>query len=305
MPAIGCVERRLPGLRLCIAEGQDSPELMELLGSTLAQLRQRPGVTILRNREQAWVLKIERPGLPALYWKEFGARDAFDDFKEFWRRSKAARAWEGAEKLMEIGVGTAPLVARGEAPRSNPFRHRRSFLVTEEVAGAESLSHFVWHLPDREAGESARRRHELMRLLGRTVAGMHNQGVYHGDLRPGNTLCRFANSPEVFLIDTDRILPKRLPGLREAVHNLMQVSFFFAPNFSFTDRLRFLDSYSRERGFDPATRRRLIGWTADWVYRRTRRRLARTGGKGAPRKQVVEQMKRLLGQMDARHISRD
>jgi hypothetical protein len=302
VPRVKCVERNAGRLRLTIAVDDDSPELEGLLSISLPQLRERPGVTVLRDREQAWVLRIERPGRPALYWKEFGARDVFDDFKEFWRPSKAARAWDGAERLMEIGTRTARLVARGEAPRGSPFRHRRSFLVTEEIVGAVSLSHVLWHVPERDSGPSACWKHDLMRLMGRTVGRMHNAGVYHGDLRPGNTLCRKGeNGPEIFLIDTDRILPKRLPGLRDAVHNLMQVSFFFAPNFTFTDRLRFLDAYARERGFDRVNRRRLIAWTADWVYRRTRRRLNRKT-KAGQRKNLLSHMQRLLDRMESRRV---
>jgi len=302
MSRIKCVERDVPGLRLAIAADEDSTEIDSLLALPLSELRVRPGVEVLRDREQAWVLRIERPGRPALYWKEFGARDAFDDFKEFWRPSKAARAWEGAERLQALGIATAKPVARGEAPRGNPFRHRRSFMVTEEIADAEGLNEFLWYMPERDSGPSARWRHDLMRLIGRTVGRMHNGGFFHGDLRPSNTLCRHGKEgPEIFFIDTDRVLPRRLPGLRDAVHNLMQVSFFFAPNYSFTDRLRFLDAYARERGFDAVTRRRLIAWTADWVYRRTRRRLAK---RSTSREKILAQMHLFLERMERRRVTR-
>jgi hypothetical protein len=292
------VERRAAGLRLFISPEEDSSELEQLLSLSLSGLRARDGVKVLRDRKQAWVLRIERPGRPALYWKEFGARDFLDDFKEYWRPSKAARAWRGAERLHDLGIGTARLVARGEAPRGSPFRHRRSFLVTEEIAGAVSLNMYLWEYPERASGSRAREKHELLRRLGRAVGRLHNGGTFHGDLRPGNTLCRFTEEgSELFLIDTDRVLPRRLPGLRQAVHNLMQLSFFFAPNYSFTDRLRLLDAYSRERGFDASTRRRLIAWTADWVYRRLKRRLGRKP-RGAPRKDMPAHMQRLLARIE-------
>ncbi len=290
----------VPGLRLVLAPGADRAELEALLMLSPGALRHRPGVSVVRDRDQTRVLRIERPGPPALYWKEFGPRDALDTFKEFWRPSKASRAWTGAERLRELGIGTAPLVARAEAPRRGPFRHRRSLLVTEEIPDAVGLDEYLGRFPPDPSARTRREKRELLRTLGRVAARLHEGGCYHGDLRPGNILCRIGDgTPEIFLIDTDRILPRRLPGLREAARNLMQINFLFAPSFTLTDRLRLLHAYGRERNLDAATRRRLVT-----LYRRTVRRLRRIRrperGRRAPSPDVAAQMQQFLSQLQAR-----
>jgi len=287
--------------RLHIHPSCDDPDLRELLRLDVESLLALPNAKAVRDTSHALLVRIERAqGRPALYWKEFRPRCRMDTIKEFFRRSKAARAWQGSLDLQRIRLRTARLVAYGEAPRRSPFRMGRSFIVTEEVADAVNLLAFLLNFPSQPSVRELSRKRMILREVGRAAGRMHEGGLYHGDLRLGNILLRFGGEerPELYFVDTDRVLRRRLPGNRAAVHNLMQIMFLFVPGVTLSDRLRIVEAYAWERALGRTAARRLAKSTCAWVQRRVRRRLRIAVIERDPREPVAE-MQRLLQGIEA------
>jgi heptose I phosphotransferase len=96
---------------------------------------------------------------------------------------------------------------------------RRSFVVTEELAGAERLSAFLAReLPGRG---SFPLRARLARRLGELVARLHGARLAHQDLYLDHVFLRAgAGEPELFLLDLHRALPRRATSGRWRVKDL-------------------------------------------------------------------------------------
>ncbi len=88
----------------------------------------------------------------------------------------------------------------------------------------------------------------FIQTIGQLIGRLHKQGIFHGDMRPGNILVK--RSPKELLsyfIDNERnrYFPKGIPQrLREK--NLIQINMTVLPAITFPDRLRFFKAYLNE-----------------------------------------------------------
>ena len=132
-----------------------------------------------------------------------------------WLQAKRAIVDAGTEaralaRCAELGIPVPALAAWGVAG-ANPAA-RRSFVVTEELAGAERLSaHLARTRPLAPAS-----RHALTRRLGELVARLHAAGLAHQDLYLDHVFLRPAagGAFELFLLDLHRTVPRS--GARDA-----------------------------------------------------------------------------------------
>jgi len=269
------ITEEIAGFRVRSDPARPFEELADLLRLDEEALRTLPNVRIISHGRHAVVLRVERgDGTAALFWKEYYPRHWHDSFRErSLGPSKGMRAWEGAARLQSAGVDTAPLVAAGEC-RRGALRGYRSFIVTEEIADATDVHSFLHSLPPVLPPADRRRKRALMRALGRLVATMHNAGLSHGDMRPGNIFCRFTDDdrPHLCLIDTDRVIARRSVRGRNVIRNLVQVSFFVGKSVSLSDRMRMFAAYGAARGLDRLELSRTIGRAADKLRRRLAKR---------------------------------
>jgi hypothetical protein len=144
-----------PGFRALKAEGR-----------TLAGVLEIPGhapVFIKRTRERSWA-------------KGIAARGA---------GSRAARAIAGAEILASAAIAhPAPLAAMDEVSAGAV---RVSYLISEALLEAESLSRFALG-PGEIKGRDARRRRRILAAVAREVKRMHDAGIYTRDLQETNVM---------------------------------------------------------------------------------------------------------------------
>ena len=83
-------------------------------------------------------------------------------------------------------------------------RRAGSFLVTRTLEGARPLTSFLEEeFPRFAPARRVRVRQSLAVALGRLLARMHDAGVVHADLHPGNLLLRLGpdDEPDLHLID--------------------------------------------------------------------------------------------------------
>lgn len=154
--------------------------------------------------------------------------------RELLRPVKARREFELAAELTRRGIPTPRPLAWGVESRGPGA----SWLVTETVADAEPLL-AVLARPLTPAV-----RQTLARELGALLARLHEAGVVHRDIHPGNVLVSCAGgNPRLWLIDLHAVslgLPCSWSQRRD---NLVVFNRFFILRASRSDRLRFWTSY--------------------------------------------------------------
>jgi hypothetical protein len=181
------------------------------------------------------------------------------------------RAFHASLMLADAGFLSPTIIAAGRVGRN--WMRKCSFLVTEEVAGAQSAHKCLIPPGSDESACTPQDRHDLLRSIGWTIGCMHRAGIVHGDLRPGNILARrVAGGWELFFIDNERT--RRWPVLPASLRlkNLVQIN-MLPGRISRTDRMRFFESYMLA---NPSVCAAYAHW-AQRIMVHTRRRFRRKG----------------------------
>ena len=116
---------------------------------------------------------------------------------KFFRKSKAQRSLEYANKLIELQVGTPQPIAYFEF--TSPFLFNRSFYVSEQLdcdlTYRELTTNFNY--PDYE---------NILRAFTRFTYSLHEKNIHFLDHSPGNTLIKKnGNTYDFYLVDLNRM----------------------------------------------------------------------------------------------------
>jgi len=123
-------------------------------------------------------------------------------------------------------------------------------LVQAELADCIDLLEYFRGVQARPSGAGLGRKREILVGMGRAVRGLHDLGIYHGDLHLKNMMVRRGGGPEMILVDFDKsrrhaTLPDRL-----RLRNLLRLDrsvekWKLREGFAIhaTDRWRFLRAY--------------------------------------------------------------
>jgi tRNA A-37 threonylcarbamoyl transferase component Bud32 len=222
--------------------GPDGPRLDEWLATGEAiVIKQAPHCTVYR---------IVLADLD-FHLKHYHPADARSRARSLLRASKAKSEAERTREAGARGVPTLEPLAVGESPDG-------SYLLTRTVPDAQTVAAFLEEeLPRLDARRQARIRQRLATALGRFLARMHDAGVVHDDLHPGNLLLRLGadDEAELTLIDLYAVrleAPLSWPRSRD---NLVILNRWFVLRSARSDRLRCWNAYRQAR--DPTQPRRL------------------------------------------------
>ncbi|WMI67841.1 lipopolysaccharide kinase InaA family protein [Mangrovimonas sp. YM274] len=115
----------------------------------------------------------------------------------FFRKSKAQRSFEYANRLMELGIGTPMPIAYFES--FTPFLFKKSFYVSEQLESDLTYRELTkqFDYPDYDT---------ILRSFTRFTYELHQKGVNFLDHSPGNTLIKKeGNEYKFFLVDLNRM----------------------------------------------------------------------------------------------------
>lgn len=186
--------------------------------------------------------RVYRVTLPTavIFIKHYPIADWRSRFRQWGRTSKARREWLIAQVCAEHQLPTIEPLAFGETAR------RDSFLVTREFP-ASTLDEFLEaHREDLDRSPTLRAR--LATQLAALLANLHDAGVEHLDLHPGNVLAA-GTLRDLRLALVDLYAARFGPPLnwKRSARNLLLFSLWFWPRTSQADRWRFLRSYLSAR----------------------------------------------------------
>ncbi|WP_308991242.1 lipopolysaccharide kinase InaA family protein [Mariniflexile litorale] len=115
----------------------------------------------------------------------------------FFRKSKAQRSFEYANKLMALGVGTPKPIAYFEF--KSLFFFNKSFYVSEQLDCDMTYRALTkdFNIPDYE---------NILRAFTRFTFSLHEKGIQFLDHSPGNTLIKKnGNNYDFYLVDLNRM----------------------------------------------------------------------------------------------------
>jgi tRNA A-37 threonylcarbamoyl transferase component Bud32 len=218
-----------------------------------------------------------------VYWKVCRLYGPRAWWRDFFRGPKAKLEFDRARELADRGVPTVEPLACG---RMGGFWPPASHLITRALDATTPLDDYLLvHPPQLPEG-----RRRLAVALAKFMAKLHDAGVTHPDLHPGNLLVRDrGDGLEFFLIDVHdvRLGPPLDRAARRA--NLTMLNRWFQIRASRADRLRFWRAYAGpdgspedDRQIERDTERSILGlWSSrDIRCRRANRHFQKVSAPG-------------------------
>jgi tRNA A-37 threonylcarbamoyl transferase component Bud32 len=225
---------------------QIRPELEPLFGPNglrLSEWLAAGQAHAVKDGPHRTVYHVVLPGLD-FYVKHNCQTDRRAWLRDLVRPSKARGEYEHALAIAARGVPTVEPLAVGEPCDGTGPRH--SLLITRTLPETRPLNSFLEStLPQWPARCRARLRQRLAVALGQLLARMHDAGITHHDLHPGNLLLRLDadDRPELFLIDLHAVRLGAPLSWRARRKNLIILNRWFMLRSERTDRLRSWRAY--------------------------------------------------------------
>lgn len=204
-----------------------------LTKDNLAGFRSRVEFAINQQGTTAFLKRYNKPPILAQIrnWLCHGQRESFACFE-----------FEPVSRLNAIGVNTSKVIACGSD--CGGVFEKRSFIITEKIANAESLGR---KLPDCVKAPATVEQLKLKRYFIKKLAGFagkfHKSGHRHRDLYFSHIF--YDDSDKFYLIDLARVFRPTVSAERFRVKDIAQMYYSAPVNFfSRTDRLRFYFEYA-------------------------------------------------------------
>jgi tRNA A-37 threonylcarbamoyl transferase component Bud32 len=216
-------------------------------GLRFAEWQRNGWVEILKEAAHRNLYRIHLPDR-TLYLKHYPLPDLRARVRRLFRGPKARGEFERARQLEARNVPTIEPVAFGQSPGG------ASFLLTLGLEQAVPLSSLIERiLPQWPASRRRDLRFRLGVALARFLAFLHDAGVRHQDLHPGNLLVRLdeQDEPQLYLIDLHEVQLGGPLSPRDSLANLLLLNRWAVQRTGRIDRRRFWQRYVRERrGWD-------------------------------------------------------
>jgi tRNA A-37 threonylcarbamoyl transferase component Bud32 len=123
----------------------------------------------------------------------------------------------------------------------------RSFFFSEEIGGAKTADcYWQEELVPVKGKEGVRKRKRFLCGMGELFRSLHEQAVYHNDLKDANILVHSDPSGEVehfYLLDLEGIRHYRNLNRRRQIKNLVQLNRTLGKYLRRVDKVRFLEAY--------------------------------------------------------------
>lgn len=255
------------------AAGLDSLE--KIFACQQGQRLDKPGL----GTRQRWRMALTVAGRPtAIYLKRYGSPSWSMVLKRLLgQRTTAPIAifdFAAAMTLAKVGVAVPRPIAYGF--ERGGLRERRSFVMLEELPGAEALERLLprWR---ENAGRYAllRDKKELIRHIADLVRRLHEAGYFHRDLYLAHLFIskNRQGGERLNVIDLQRVFRPRWRRRRWQVKDLAQLYYSARRYFSRVDMLRFAHYYWGNRPSRDMIRdiERKARWIERQVLRRKRR----------------------------------
>jgi hypothetical protein len=221
-------------------------ELLALLNSP-DDLLEQAGCEIIKDQRK---VKIGRLSVTlenrrrTIYIKRYNAFSWRYRLGSLFMRSGGLAALRGGEILKSADISVARPLAAVESRRFGSLE--RSFFVSEEIERGKTVdAYWLKELAPIPGREGYRNRRNFLRALARLLSQLHQQRIYHNDLKDANIVVR-ATAPgneKFFLLDLEGVRRCWYVSRRRRIKNLVQLNRTLGTLLSRTDKLCFLDAY--------------------------------------------------------------
>jgi tRNA A-37 threonylcarbamoyl transferase component Bud32 len=213
----------------------------------LDELARAGRVTTVKHGPHRTVYRVQLDG-GIVYWKHCRIYSTRSFLRECVRPPKAKLEFDNALALAKRGIDTVRPLAWGVVSRWWPGE---SFVITKALTDALPLNAYLeTTLPKLPHDTQPLLRRRVAQALACFIARLHEAGIHHPDLHPGNFLIEISSAfePRFYLLDLHAICLGKPLGRAASRENLAVFNRWFLLRAERTDRLRFWKTYAQARG---------------------------------------------------------
>lgn len=157
--------------------------------------------------------------------------------------SPARRAWLAAHGLLALKFNTPQPIALCESKKNGILE--KSIIVMKDASGNLPSNQYVMQKFSKMHDEShCRTKRRFVLKLADSFRQLHNEGVYHADMKANNILVQeLQGTWNFYYLDLDRVYFNRTVTRDERIRNLSQINASMPNCMTYTDRLRFYKTY--------------------------------------------------------------
>jgi tRNA A-37 threonylcarbamoyl transferase component Bud32 len=235
---------QIGGIRWHLADGVSADSLLDSAGLRLPWWLTSGQASLVKERPQRSVFRVVLPEMDFYVKQDKAAGSAW--LRRLVQAGSARAEFERGVLLARRAVPTPEPLAFGES-KANP---RRGYLLTRTLPDSVPLDAFLERdLPTFSPERQTRLRQRIAIALGNLLAQMHDAGVTHRDLHPGNLLLQLDREerPRLWLIDLHAVHIGGPLGRAASYANLVILNRWFMPRSNRSDRLRCWLVYRKSR----------------------------------------------------------
>lgn len=163
--------------------------------------------------------------------------------KNIFRGQSGRKPWIAGNGLLVYGLDTAKPLALAEKKVFGIVTD--SYIIMEGITNGLEMDRYILKNFQRQS----KKKIAFIKSLAKTIGDMHNQKVYHCDMKTCNIMVRKGgrNSYEFLFLDFDRVVFGKNIDNSQAVKTLTQINLSTPKCITIADRLRFLIEYLKQR----------------------------------------------------------
>jgi serine/threonine protein kinase len=222
-----------------------------------------PACQIIKDQKKIKIGRLTRiiAGKPrSVYIKRYNAFSLRFRLLSPFVQSGALRSLRGANLLHEGRIATAKPIAAVEKRYCGMLRH--SCFVSEEIAGGKTAdAYWLESIRQRRDRRGFKERRAFLRGVASMFHSLHQQQIYHNDLKDVNILVAKnmdVESIECFLLDLEGVRRCARLSQRRRIKNLMQLYRTLGRHVSRSGLIFFLKCYLGRSFADQKLKRKLI-----------------------------------------------
>jgi tRNA A-37 threonylcarbamoyl transferase component Bud32 len=194
--------------------------------------------TSIKQGKQRCIYKLEGDNGIEFFWKCSRIENLRAWFRDLFRGPKAKLEFENSRRLRELGIPCMNCIAWASSDGMGP---RTSHLISEPISGS-ILADWLALQPEKIPFATRRR---LTLALARLLANLHQHGILHPDLHPGNLFLVEVQFDSIGILDVHDLLLRSHLSVQDRVKNLVPMNRWFQLRTNQSDRLRFWKEYNR------------------------------------------------------------
>jgi tRNA A-37 threonylcarbamoyl transferase component Bud32 len=189
---------------------------------------------------------LENEKIQSVVVKQYKISRGMYLIKNIFRDSAGKKAWIAGNGLSVYGFNTPEPLALMEKKVLGITTD--SYLIMEDARDSLEMDRYILkNYHDRSSLSKLEKKRALINNLAETMGRMHNQNIFHHDLKTCNIMVKEkGKSPYITFLDFDKVSFEEEITIRKRVKTLTQMNLSTPKLISTTDRLRFLKEYLKQ-----------------------------------------------------------